>query len=499
MGVKTEIPPPNNSQNPNPPAARRWGIFPQHYILPLLFFLTTLFLVFPIFFLALGDINPFDEAAYINSGRMLLSGNFPSYADNPLVDVFYALTYLPFSRSPYWLVQSASLGRLLLFTLLWLSMYLVARRLTDHMEPLIPLGIFLVTPLVVEMLRFPSDPLFAGFAGLAFWKLLSFREAQDSRQLLWASGFLGLAALARNDGLVLFPIFLVLVVIFSWGQPKWWKSLLAGLAPFIVLVGGYVLLQGAVTGETGLGTLKRTYLNFEAGQESIYAGTGALNPVVEARLEARRIFGTAEENNNSVFQAIRRNPGVYLQRVRAVTLGLPRRLLDAYGLRFAALLFLLAGRGVLALIRRRDFALLAAFLLWPVHLATGFLITIFRLGHLQFPYYIVFGLAAIGLTALLANLADRRERLGWTFALLSLRRVQPPGGQTCNLLRGCAPPGRDLGGLCPYCSSGGAFCRSASRRPGHARSRIGDSRQLPQPLLPISGRGRQGTSCRLYV
>ena len=217
-----------------------------------------------------------------------------------------------------------------------------------------------------------------------------------------------------------FPIFLVLVVIFSWGQPKWWKSLLAGLAPFIVLVGGYVLLQGAVTGETGLGTLKRTYLNFEAGQESIYAGTGALNPVVEARLEARRIFGTAEENNNSVFQAIRRNPGVYLQRVRAVTLGLPRRLLDAYGLRFAALLFLLAGRGVLALIRRRDFALLAAFLLWPVHLATGFLITIFRLGHLQFPYYIVFGLAAIGLTALLANLADRRERLGWTIALLSL-------------------------------------------------------------------------------
>ncbi len=249
---------------------------------------------------------------------------------------------------------------------------------------------------------------------------MSFRETQDPRHLGWASGFLGLAALARNDGLILFPIFLFLAVLFAWKQPRWWAALLGALAPFAVLVGGYILLQGAVTGDFSLGTLERTYLNFEAGQEAIYAGTGALNPVTEARLEARRVFGTPEENNYSVFQAIRRNPSVYLERVRAVTLGLPRRLLQAYGIRFAALLALLVGRGVLALIRQRDFALLAALLLWPVHLVTGFVITIFRHGHLQFPYYIIFALAAIGLTALLANLTARRERLVWTAALLAL-------------------------------------------------------------------------------
>jgi hypothetical protein len=208
--------------------------------------------------------------------------------------------------------------------------------------------------------------------------------------------------------------------LFIWKQPGWWTSLLQAVVPFTALVGGYILLQGAVTGDFGLGTLERTYLNFEAGQESIYAGTGALNPVIEARLEARRVFGTPEENNYSVFQAIRRDPGVYLQRVRAVTLGLPRRLLQAYGIRFAALLALLAGRGALALIRRRDFALLAAFLLWPAHLVTGFVITIFRHGHLQFPYYIVFALAAVGLSALLTNLEARRERLAWTGALFTL-------------------------------------------------------------------------------
>ncbi len=168
MGVNTENAVSNDSQTPKSGSARWLGIFPRRLTLPLLFFLTTLLLIHPAFFLALGDINPYDEAAYINSGRMLLNGNFPSYADNPLVDVFYALTYLPFSGSPYWLVQSASLGRLLLFSLLWVSLYLVGRRLSDRTALLIPLGIFLVSPLAVEMLRFPSDPLFAGFAGLTF-------------------------------------------------------------------------------------------------------------------------------------------------------------------------------------------------------------------------------------------------------------------------------------------------------------------------------------------
>ncbi len=412
--------------SPSPPAdTGRQARTPLYILL----YLVNLFLVHPAFLLTLEEINPFDEASYINSGRMLLEGNLPSFAGNPLVDALYALTYLPFWNSNWWLVQSAVLGRWLLFSLLWLSAYLVARQLARWAEPALILGLLLVTPLAVDMLRFPSDPLFAGLAGLSLWQLLKYRAALGTengdppstrRHLLLASAFLGLAALARNDGLVLFLIFIILVLALSLRRPRWWAALLYGLAPFLLLVGGYVLVFGLRTGDFSLGTAERTYLNFEAGHQSIYAGTGALNPVIESRLEAQRIFGSGEENDYSVLRAVRRNPAVYLQRVLAVTRELPRRLLQAYGIRFAAVLFLLAGRGLLALARRRQYALLAILALWPAHLATGFVITIFREGHLAFPYYVVFALAAIGLQQLLANRQDRREIIFWTAALLGL-------------------------------------------------------------------------------
>ncbi len=399
-----------------------------------LLFLVNLFLIHPSFLLTLEEINPFDEASYINSGRMLLEGNLPSFAGNPLVDVFYALTYLPFWNSDFWLVQSAVLGRMLLFSLVWLSVYLVARQLARWASPVLMVGLLLVTPLAVDLLRFPSDPLFAGLAGLSLWQLLGYRDSLENpetgdqaersttsrRQLMLASGFLGLAALARNDGLVLFAIFLFLVLLLNLRRPRWWAAVLTGAFPFLLLVGGYVLVYGVATGNFSLGTAERTYLNFEAGQQSIYAGTGALSPVIEARLEAQRIFGTGAENGYSVFRAIRRNPQVYLQRVLAVTRELPTRLLRAYGIRFAALLFLLAARGLFGLVRRRQYTLLAILALWPAHLVTGFVITIFREGHLAFPFYVVFALAAIGLHELLANRQDRREIIFWTAALIGL-------------------------------------------------------------------------------
>ena len=392
----------------------------RHPSIPLLLYLVNLFLISPAFFLNLSEINPFDESAYINSGRMLLSGSLPNFAGNPLVDVLYALTYLPFRSSPYWLMLSASLGRFILFSLLWLSVYLIATRLSRWANPVIMLGIFLVTPLAVETLRFPSDPLFAALAGLAFWQLLGFHEDLEVRHLWLGSAFLGLAAMARNDGLVLFVIFFGLATFLSLRRVQLRSILAPSLVPFLILVGGYVLLAGAVTGSFELGTTRRTYENFESGQQVIFGGSGESSPVVEARLEARRIFGTPAENNYSVFNAIRRNPGVYLTRVSVLAQDLPDRLLRAYGIRFAALLALLAVRGLIELWRRKQFRLLVVFLLWPLYALTGFVITIFRPGHLQFHYYLVFGLAALGLAGLLRNLDDRRERYIWYAVLLGL-------------------------------------------------------------------------------
>ena len=395
----------------------------------LLLFLVNLFLLFPHFLPNLSEINPWDEANYVNKGRELVDlGEWPNYAGNPLVSVFYALTYLPFQSSPYWLIHSDSLGRMLLFSLLWWSAVLAAGRLKHPSAQGITAGLLLVTPLAAEMLTFPSDPLFAGLAGLSLWQLTGYLDDPRPRRIAFGSLFLGLAALARNDGLIMFPIFLILALLVTLREKNWrstGRAALAAVLPFAALVGGYVPFYGLRTGDYSLGTLERTYLNFEAGQQVLTLPTGELNEVIEARGLAQEYFGSAEENEYSVLRAIQRNPQMYLERLSSLLRSLPERLLRAYGIRFGALLFLLAARGAWELFRRKDYWLLAAWLLWPTHLASGFAITLFRGGHLQFSYYIVFGLAALGLAVLIKNLVEAApQRLppdwGWLVGILTL-------------------------------------------------------------------------------
>ena len=387
-------------------------------LLAFVLYLITLFLVYPYFVVNLADINPFDESAYINSGRMLLDkGVWPDYAGNPLVDVFYAITYLPFRGSPYWLIYSCELGRFLLFTLLWIGTYRVAKELERYAPPIVTLGMILVTPVALEMLLYPSDPLFAGLVALSFWQLLHFYHTGIEKHLAFSSGFMGLAALARNDGLFAFIILLGLTVFLSIRSRRVWiRSALASL-PFLGLVGGYILVYGVVTGNFNLGTMRRTYENFEVGQLIIFTAPGNVSTITEGRLEARRVFGTPAENNNSVFNAIQRNPRVYLQRVIAIIKHLPVVLLHAYGIRFTVLIFLLALRGIIELLIKKHYRLLLLFLLWPAHLLTGMVITLYREGHLLFHFYIVFVLASMGITALLAHLHDRKEALIWSIIL----------------------------------------------------------------------------------
>ena len=380
----------------------------------ILFFLVNLFLLSPLFLPHLSEINPWDEANYVNKGRELVDlGEWPNYAGNPLVSVFYAITYLPFRNSPFWLIHSDSLGRVLLFSLIWWSAVLIAGRLKHPLVQGITAGLLLVTPLAGEMLTFPSDPLFTGLAGLSLWQLTGYLDDRRPRRIALASLFLGLAALARNDGLILFLIFFVLALLITLREKNWrstGRAALAALLPFAVLVGGYVIIYGLSTGDYRLGTLERTYLNFEAGQEVITKPTGELNEVVQARSKAQEYFGSAEENDYSVLRAIQRNPQRYLERLSALLLELPERLLRAYGIRFGALLFLLAACGAWELFQRKQYWLLAALLLWPIHLVTGLVITIFRIGHLRFHFYIVFGLAALGLAVLLKKVIEAVPR-----------------------------------------------------------------------------------------
>ena len=385
----------------------------------LLAFLLNVFLVSASFFPNLAEINAWDEAAYVNGGRLLLQGELPTFSNNPLVALFYALTYLPYADSPLWLVHSTSLGRVLLFALVWIGAYAVARQLSKFAHPLIMVGFLFVSGISVSILVFPSDPLYVGFAALSLAQILAYLNTGNRKHIWISSVWVAFAALARNDGLILGVLLVPSAFIIAQPRGDRWTALLAATVPFATIVGGYVLFHGALTGTMQFGTLGRTYDNFESGHQVIYNIEGELNPVFEAKLEARRVFGTPEENNYSVFRAISRNPQVYLQRVTVVLTGLPDQLVDAYGKRLTVPLFLFAARGIWSLIAQKHYRRLFIFGVWAVPLASGLLITLFRLGHLRFYFYAVFALAAVGISAAVKNLESRREQAFWFIVLLA--------------------------------------------------------------------------------
>lgn len=393
--------------------------FDRNQVLILLVFGVNLFLVFNFFFPTMRDVNVWDESVYVNTGRSMAEGQLPPFARNPLIGVLYGLTYLPFLNSPFWLVQSIALGRIVLFSLMWLSSYLIASRLSRFFPPLTMAGFLLVLPILLEILLNPSDALFAATSGFAFWQVLCFYDTRAAKHLWRASAFVGLAALSRNDGLVLFVIFVLLVILLI-GRTRWNPVWLAAVfVPFIGLTAGYLLLYGVVTGDFSLGTQERSYVAFQQGQSIDYHRDPSCNqkPLKCAVLQAEQLYGTGEENNYSIFNAIRRNPQAYLSRLRKQLGALPDLALSMLGARTAFLFLILFARGVLELFRRKQWMLMALLLIWPAFLGVYFL-TIFRIGYLRMPYYILYVIAAIGAAAFVADAFGKRSSLAWAALLI---------------------------------------------------------------------------------
>jgi len=392
-------------------------------LIALLVFLIQMFFSLGRLFPTFNDINLWDEAIYINTGRLLINGVMTPFAHNPLIGVLYAIAYLPFTSSPYWLMQSSTLGRILLFVLVWWSGYLAARRFADIFHPLIWVGLLFTTTMVTDILYNSSDTLFAAMSALAFWKLMTYYENRRAKELGWASFFVGLAALSRNDGLVLFPIFVVISLFFLRSAERKWENLLLTILPFLVLVGGYLLLYRLVTGSFMFGTTERSFVAFQQGEISVYQGSSSCqqSDISCAVQESQALYGTPQENNYSVLNAIRRNPRAFLARVVNTIRILPGMLYSVYGKREAYLLFLFALLGVYELVRQRRLVMLGMLLAWTAYMGVYFF-TFFKEAYLETPYFILFLLAAIGIQSLIFSLADRRILI-WSAILVILTAI----------------------------------------------------------------------------
>ncbi len=396
---------------------------------PLIVYLIAVMIFFSLFLVNMEDINIWDETYYINSGRLLWQGDLVPLALSPLASMLYGLTYLPFFSSPFWLLLSDGLGRFLIFSLLFWGTWSVGKAL-EAVPPLVPVIFLLLSPVVVANYNFPSDLLLAGFSTLAFGQVLMYHRHKDIRHVWLASLFLGLAGLARAEGLVLFIVALIFLLIFSLPKPDWKKLVPALIIPFVVLIGGYLLVYGLVMGQFETGLADRTYDNFEAGHEIIYADSDAYGTTVEAAAAAREVFGTREENNLSVIRAIRRNPAVYFQRLKGLLRSLPAAVNRAYDIRLGVVWFLLAVRGMIALVRRKDYKVLLLHLAWLLPLAPVMMNTIMRDGYLRMPFIVLFSLASIGLIRLLKNIQTRIEPAVWAVLLMGIAAASWFSGTT---------------------------------------------------------------------
>ena len=388
-----------------------------------LFLLFSIFLAYNSLSLTLREINFWDEAVYLNTGRSLFLGQLPPFSRNPLIGIFYALTYLPFATSYYWMTQSAMLGRFLLFSLMWISGYLVAREaLEEKTLPFIFTALLIFSPVLVEIVGNPSDALFSAMSAFALWQLLRFYHHRKAKALVKMSLFLGLSALSRNDGLVLFAIFIFIVILLAYKSTEKWKLALSASLPFLALVVGYLLIFGAVSGSAELDTAKRTYVAFLQGHAVDYqhSDSDCQQKIMKCVVyEAETIYGTAEENNASVFQAIQRNPNAYLSRLSKTIKALPEKIVEAYGERTVIAIFLFTALGIFALLKKKEYTLLGIFFASTAYLGVYFL-TFFRTGYFRMPYFIIYTLAVFGISQIITFASKKKTALIFSGILLTL-------------------------------------------------------------------------------
>jgi hypothetical protein len=368
----------------------------------------------------LTEIGAFDESGHIYSGQELASGNF-EFGRSPLTASFYALTYIPVQGSPDWFVYSCRLGRLALFGLLWLGSYLVAKRLAEYSSPLIIIGFLLISPALPSIITNGSRALFAAISSFALWQFISFYREKTIKHLCLASFFVGLAILTRTgDGTFLFLVLVGFSILLGINARHTIVYLLSSIIPFAAVFSTYLLLNFLSSGKFEIVRPGYLYGVFEQGQGAAYRGnyTGR-SWAVEGMLDARRLFGTREQNNNSVIAAIRQNPLAYLERIPRLAKLAPWYAVDIYGGSLGLMFFLLAARGAIELIQKKQIMLLGIFLGWSSYLIL-YILLVSDSDYFLLPFLVVFSLASIGLTSVVAAFDKNWERAIWSMALLGL-------------------------------------------------------------------------------
>jgi hypothetical protein len=295
---------------------------------------------------------------------------------------------------------------------------MIAKELSTISSPLVMIGLLWISPALTSLITIGSHALFAAMSALAFWQTLLFYQRKAPRHLWAASIFVAMAALCRSgEGTILFLTFITvatLIKISSMPNQHYSTVFSASVMPFVIIVGAYISFYYVFTGSFDLGMAKYSYGTFEQGQglairDKYPAGRSVW---IEGQIEARQLYGTAEENHYSIITAIGRNPKAYLRRVLQFAILVPWSTVYAYGgglgTGLGIIYFLLATRGAIEMARRRLHVLLYSVLFWPSYVLLYFLL-VFSRTNLFLPFFLIFLLVSVGLTAILSHSSNRKE------------------------------------------------------------------------------------------
>ncbi len=228
-----------------------------------------LLLSWPAFMPSVDSVGSFDEAYYINNSRLMLEGRCPELTAIPAVTTFYAILQLPLRHCPLWLILAASVGHLVIVILFWWASLRVACELSA--SPIVTAFILFVLPLWPKLLENSSDGLYVGLSGLALAHVLAFLRRHKLGDLRSASAIAGIAALTRNDGLILIPVLATFILA---RRPKTlgsFKALFLAVVPACLVVGPRFLFSAASGKGIRVGIARRTYDAFEQGKGVAHA------------------------------------------------------------------------------------------------------------------------------------------------------------------------------------------------------------------------------------
>ncbi|GEM_PF-4791160 len=372
----------------------------------------------------LQNIEAWDQCSYMKGASLLASGVVPLYANNPGLCALYA-PFFPLAISinaSIWLPLIIGFGNQFLFVLFLVGLFALGHKVGSNI--VYSLGIMAGWPVYIKLLYNASDFAFSVISLFVFILLLTIWAKRSLPAIASFSFLLGYSCFVRTDGLVLvFTMLSVLIcreILKSGRQPK--RKILTFVLtltiPIILVFGSYMMWFYRTPKNEDNNLKKRSYLAFEQGHY-FSIGKPEFN-MIDAQLQTRKVFGSPEDNDQSVIKAYLHHPSAGITRIFRNLVQFPATFLRAIDFNGCSLvLFPFLVMGFMSIYHQRKWDVLLPVLTFPLYLLI-YLLFFFREGYLLHISFVYFVLLGFGIRAYIEKSLPQ-----WTHLLATTSSVLP--------------------------------------------------------------------------